>query len=62
MTELKPCPSCGGKKIIMNIIVYPSAFPKKRFMECDSCHWCSKTARTNIGAKRKWNRRVEDAV
>jgi len=55
MTELKPCPFCGGEAHI-----YPDDpnFAKTWFyVECIDCHANSKLCKTKQGVIEAWNRR-----
>ena len=55
MSELKPCPFCGGEAKLY------SAFKKKKaFVLCKSCE-ASSPMRTEAEAIEAWNRRANDA-
>lgn len=58
-TILKPCPYCKGTVTIRKI-KFPKALIPRRFAECDSCHYCGRTARTAWGAILKWNKEDRD--
>lgn len=49
--ELKPCPFCGGKAIL----IYPS---NRKMVKCTQCG-CTTSAMEQYPAKR-WNERVND--
>ena len=55
----KPCPYCKGTQVTIWKITFPQAWIPRRFAECDSCHYCGRTARTKWGAIMKWNRRTD---
>ena len=56
----KPCPYCKGTRLSLWKINFPKVLIPRRFVECDSCHYCGRTARTTWGAIKAWNRRAED--
>ncbi len=60
MSELKPCPNCGRKKL-WSVRIFPLRWIFTRYyIECPSCHWCGETKIGKRRAKRAWNRRVEN--
>ena len=59
MTELKPCPFCGGEAIVNQFGEF-TAFR----VSCKNAHWCGVTQYwfdTEEEAIEAWNRRVGDA-
>ena len=48
----KPCPYCKGTQVT----IWKIKSIHRRFAECDSCHYCGRTARTQWGAIMKWNK------
>ena len=55
-TKPKPCPYCKGTQVTIWKIKFPKAWILRHFAECDSCHYCGRTARTTWGAILKWNK------
>ena len=54
MTDLKPCPFCGGKAI--------ERYGPESWIECTECHACS-AMHTNIEISIiEWNRRVSNEI
>lgn len=61
MTELKPCPFCGGKAELIKIPVSP--YPDKYYVRCSNQNDCKVAAHTYMGgtaeeAIEDWNRRA----
>lgn len=56
MLKCKPCPICGNKRMTKYIVITRRWYQKKRYVECDYCHFCSKSAYTKRGAIRLWNK------
>ena len=66
MSEIKPCPFCGGEGIINEIpphthmiATWMPDFGGESFIECDGCT-CAISADTKEKAIELWNRRVEE--
>lgn len=62
MTELKPCPFCGGKASIRTV---PSGLTKGHirncfFVMCNQCLTSSNNYNSTILAADHWNRRISD--
>ena len=59
MAELKPCPFCGSKLVLIiksdNPYLY---FPYSSL--CDNCGASARPGRTKAGAIEEWNRRADD--
>ena len=62
--ELKPCPLCGAKAVIMNIGAHQHViatwmpdYTGGAFIECTSCTCCL-SARTEAEAITAWNKRA----
>lgn len=52
MTELKPCPFCGGKAELVSSI--------ESWVRCKDCGAMTKMKACDAGAIEEWNRRVND--
>lgn len=54
--ELKPCPFCGGKAILIEL-----EYSKAKFAKCEN-HCCEQSLiyQTKAEAIEAWNRRVND--
>ena len=57
--ELKPCPFCGYSNTIVKIHILSRRLPWW-YLECDNCHWRSKTKLLKKRAVKAWNRRAND--
>ena len=61
MTELKPCPLCGGKSMrvtnMWDSVVYPDVTPEYRVM-CQSCDYEVMSDISMEDAEKEWNRRA----
>lgn len=55
MRKYSSC-SCGSTTLLKHRIVSRNWYEKKWFIECDCCRFCSKSAYTERGAIRKWNK------
>ena len=53
MTELKPCPFCGGE-----VIGERQINPDYNYLVCFKCGCCTKVCKTNKEAVEAWNRRT----
>lgn len=60
MSELKPCPFCGGKAQRM-AWHDDNPFGKPYFIECKKCECMTTLYETLNQAKEAWNRRATDA-
>ena len=64
MTELKPCPFCGGKAMLDHSI---SGLNTTSFIRCNGCYVSTKRfvistrASSDMEAIEAWNRRITDA-
>lgn len=57
MTELKPCPFCGGEASVLEL----NGFSMSRyFVSCDTCSASGDHRETEEAAIEAWNRRVTD--
>lgn len=54
MAELKPCPNCHSKKLMVWRIAPPKG--RRFFVWCDECYWCGKTKLFKFRAIRAWNK------
>lgn len=54
--KVKPCPLCGHRKVISFRIISRRWYEKRRYCECGYCHFCAKSAYTECGAVRLWNK------
>ena len=61
MTELKPCPFCGGEAFLAEYVyeLY-NCFVSMHFVECNGCHTTTFEYDSEEEATEAWNRRVED--
>lgn len=58
--ELKPCPFCGSKGILLTTErIFPSG-PNRYYAECSLCLTCGPVASTRKYAIVKWNDRSEE--
>lgn len=61
MEELKPCPFCGGREIIIRQVLYAGIDKPRFYAQCQKCF--AQTAigwSTKSGAVKAWNRRVNN--
>lgn len=57
MTELKPCPFCGGSARVLELNGF---YQHTHFVSCDTCNAAGDTRETEEAAIEAWNRRVTD--
>ena len=57
MTELKPCPFCGGQA--MYVCTTSTLYNPKTSIECCQCGSSAKMHHTRLEAIEAWNRRVD---
>lgn len=57
MEKLKPCPSCGcnDSDYLKAWHILTRRLPWWWFLECDNCHYCSKTKLFRFRAIKAWN-------
>ena len=61
MAELKPCPFCGGKAFLSEVLYYcEPGRCTTQFIECNECHATTYEYNTEEEAIEAWNRRAED--
>lgn len=63
MTDLKPCPLCGGRPIevtnMWDSVVYPDVNPEYCVM-CQSCDYEIRSDISMNDAEKEWNRRLKE--
>ena len=52
---------CGSRSLLKHRVLTRRWYEKKWFIECDHCHFCAKSAYTEKGAIRKWNKAMSIA-
>lgn len=60
MTKYSDC-ACGSRTFLKHRILTRRWYEKQFYIECDNCHFCAKSAYTEKGAIRNWNKAMSIA-
>ena len=60
MAKYSDC-ECGSKTLLKHRILTRRWYEKQFYIECDNCHFCAKSAYTEKGAIRNWNKAMSIA-